>query len=223
MDSRSRTRNVMMYRGSIFLIILLAIFYAWVLSFGISPKISDCYRKIYIDHTLKESLENCLNPNNVQVVMPLSEILSITEKRPYRMIMAVEDEATAGLSEKTKSWLTTKQSCLGKLAYRGSYVGLWENAKPVAERCSNTGSVSLKLPLRETTSLRLESAGMVLQPSYSHIWVNETDLSQHLRGINFVLLDKNLQAALIGHIDTHRSEKVGKSIYTIITHDAQQP
>jgi glucose/arabinose dehydrogenase len=120
------------------------------------------------------------------------------------LILAAQDEASAGLSRATIDALDALGLHLGDLKYRGSYAAVISGGKLIAEQVNNSGSVTLDSPeLRALGVGRVYSAGFLFGNS-SEIIVNGVDYSAHRRGMNLVVLEGS--KIRTGAIDTNVGE-----------------
>ncbi len=142
------------------------------------------------------------------------EFISILENYPNEYVLVtVRDEATNGLGGELRDFLQSQQSQLNKLAYRGSYVGIWRNTKPIFEKYDDANSVTINFTkesmigdYQSPASISLSSAG-VLVGDFSKNIINNVETSLNKRGLNITVVDSTGEVLLQKNIDSFITTK----------------
>lgn len=128
----------------------------------------------------------------------------------HLLLLSVKDEATQSLCESTKSYFSQTASKLKDLSFRGSYVGVWHQGKPVKEILENNQVAELLFSTTEIMpdmvlkKINLTSAGNAVG-NHSSIRLDEQEYSPNERGFNIVVVDTTGQVIRSFSFDTYQS------------------
>lgn len=166
----------------------------------------------YVCDVRNENLSNAFPPISQWGYSDVFISIIENNKDNYTLI-TIRDEATNGIDGQLREFLKTKQSKLNEVGFRGSYVGVWKNAKPIFEKYDNENSVEVYFPkdskLEEAhlpADIKLMSAG-VLVGDVSKNEVNEVETSINLRGLNITVINETGQVVLRKNVDSFLTTK----------------
>lgn len=119
------------------------------------------------------------------------------------VLFAIKDEATQGMSSRTKTFFTDRGSWLGKILFQSSYAGIWRDSLLLNEESAKLKAVQLDTTLAGST-IHLESAGMA-SGNYVHMLVEGHELANQDRGLHVVILSPEGTLVTTGYGDLYQS------------------
>ena len=174
----------------------------------------NCYKKnnfYYLLSPTDTAFNNVFKSNCIPCSKTTPLISALSSKT---ILLSIRDEGTLGLNNLERSFLQSKNSSLGGLAYRGSYIGIWKNGSPIWEQHNNEGIAEHLFETAESQSLLNMNLKILLtskgQPfgDHSSININDIEYSKNERGINIIELSPNGEVENSFNIDTFLPQEV---------------
>lgn len=116
------------------------------------------------------------------------------------LLLSAKDEASFKLDDNFKSYF--KSSRLSGLSYRNAYVGIWKGHMPILEKHLE-GLIEVDTIINNV-NFRISSISGI-DRNEEKIMVNGNSVSPNGRGLNIVVLDKNMNIVDARNFDTHRT------------------
>lgn len=134
----------------------------------------------------------------------LGDFLQANESRT--VLLAVKDEGSTALTDRTRAYLRNHGARIDSLKYRQGYALIVEKGRVIAESFDSGDGASIVHRRNGRPELALLSLGMG-RGNKAVIRIGKRDFSPDLRGFNAVVLDDRDAVVDIAHFDTHRADR----------------